>query len=189
MEPFMGATMLTLGVSGVVAGLLIGVFLLVSILMILVVLIQRPQGGGLGGAFGAGGSGETAFGAKTGDALTIATVAVFVIWLGLAVTLVYATRPADFVAPEQEVIQPTTPSGMLPTPQPGAGDGEPAAPVDPATEPVTDPVTEPVTEPAPEPTPEPTPVPVTEPAPDPQATPPADPVEPPVREPAQEPGF
>lgn len=175
----MGETMFTLGVSGVAAGLLIGVFLLVSILMILVVLIQRPQGGGLGGAFGAGGSGETAFGAKTGDALTIATVAVFVIWLGLAVSLVYATRPADFVAPVQEVIQPTTPSGMLPTQEPGAGagTGEPAAPVDPATAPVADPVTEPISEPAAEPQPEP------------QADPAAQPEEPAVREPAQEPGF
>ena len=48
-------------------------FLFVSLTMILIVLIQKPQGGGLSGAFGsssdAGGAGQTAFGAKTGDVL------------------------------------------------------------------------------------------------------------------------
>ncbi len=57
------------------------------------------QGGGLGGAFGAGGggsgSGQTAFGARTGDALTMATIAMFVIYLAVAVVLNFAVRPAE----------------------------------------------------------------------------------------------
>ena len=77
-----------------VIGLLVALFFLICIILILTVLIQRPQGGGLSGAFGsAAGSGQTAFGAKTGDALTIATIAMFVIYLLVAVGLNYAVRP------------------------------------------------------------------------------------------------
>lgn len=70
----------------------------VCVLMILVVLIQRPQGGGLSGAFGAGGgggggAGQTAFGTKTGDVLTYATITVFVLYLLVAIGLNFATRP------------------------------------------------------------------------------------------------
>jgi len=67
-------------------GLLVGAFLIVCVIMMLVVLIQRPQGGGLSGAFGAGGSGagQTAFGTKTGDALTYATIGMFLLYLAFA---------------------------------------------------------------------------------------------------------
>ncbi|MBK7403539.1 MAG: preprotein translocase subunit SecG [Phycisphaerales bacterium] len=86
--------MLTLGAATWVIGLLSVGFLFCSILLILTVLIQRPQGGGLSGAFGAGaGSGETAFGARTGDALTIATISFFVLWLVVAVGLVWVMQP------------------------------------------------------------------------------------------------
>ena len=70
-------------------------FVAVSLLLILTVLIQKPQGGGLSGAFGAGaGSGQTAFGAKTGDALTVITILMFVAWLAVAVAMNYGTKPA-----------------------------------------------------------------------------------------------
>jgi preprotein translocase subunit SecG len=72
-------------------------FLFVSLTMILIVLIQKPQGGGLSGAFGAssdgGGSGQTAFGAKTGDVLTTLTIAIFVIFLVSAAGLNFLIRP------------------------------------------------------------------------------------------------
>jgi preprotein translocase subunit SecG len=75
-------------------GLLVALFLLVSVGLILTVLIQRPMGGGLSGAFGSGaGSGQTAFGAKTGDVLTMFTIIVFAVWLLGAKTLNFATRP------------------------------------------------------------------------------------------------
>jgi preprotein translocase subunit SecG len=65
------------------------VFIIVSAVMVLIVLVQRPQGGGLAGAFGgAGGSGtDTVFGGRVGDALTVMTVAAFLAYLGLAIGL------------------------------------------------------------------------------------------------------
>lgn len=75
-------------------GLLTLLFVLISVVLVLTVLIQKPQGGGLSGAFGSGaGSGQTAFGTKTGDALTVATIIVFAIYLVLGVVLVFAYRP------------------------------------------------------------------------------------------------
>ena len=55
-------------------------FIVVSAALVLIILVQRPQGGGLAGAFGGAGGGgaDTAFGGRTGDALTVATVAGFV---------------------------------------------------------------------------------------------------------------
>ena len=57
--------------------------------MILIILVQRPQGGGLASAFGGAGGGgtDTVFGGRVGDALTIMTVVAFILFLGLAVAL------------------------------------------------------------------------------------------------------
>lgn len=58
-------------------------FVVLTAALILIILVQRPQGGGLSGAFGAGGGASTqsAFGAKTGDVLTIVTCSIFVLLL------------------------------------------------------------------------------------------------------------
>ena len=102
--------------------LLVVGFVFVSVILILVVLIQRPQGGGLSGAFGSGaGSGQTAFGAKTGDALTIATIIMFVIWLGSAVGLVFAARPSAS-QPQQPAVTAPQGAGEQGATEEGAGD-------------------------------------------------------------------
>src|SRR5688500_17303563 len=50
-------------------------FFFTCVLMMGAILIQKPRGGGLSGAFGgAGGSAQSAFGGKTGDVLTWFTV-------------------------------------------------------------------------------------------------------------------
>ncbi len=89
--------MTTLALNPVMTNLLVVFFLLICVAMILIVLIQRPQGGGLSGAFGSGGAGQgagqTAFGTKTGDVLTWGTVSVFVIYVLVAIGLNYAARP------------------------------------------------------------------------------------------------
>ena len=55
----------------------------------MIILVQRPQGGGLASAFGGagGGSTDTVFGGRVGDALTVMTVVAFVLFLGIAVSL------------------------------------------------------------------------------------------------------
>lgn len=130
----------TLALAPWITALLVVAFLFVCLLLILIILIQKPQGGGLSGAFGSGaasGSGQTVFGARTGDALTIGTITVFVLYLGVAVGLNYAIRP------------PTT-TAVAPTAQQQPGETAPST----ETEPVTAP---PATEPAPTPAPEPQP--------------------------------
>src|SRR6185503_20872020 len=59
----------------------------VSLILTLLVLIQKGRGGGLSSAFGGGGGGSTAFGAKTGDVLTWATSIVFGVFMLLAIGL------------------------------------------------------------------------------------------------------
>ncbi len=65
-------------------------FVLVCLFMMLVILIQKPKGGGLSGAFGgAGGSSQAVFGAKVGDVLTWITVISFIAFLGLAMGMAW----------------------------------------------------------------------------------------------------
>lgn len=96
----------------VLTNILVMLFLVVSGAMILLVLIQRPQGGGLSGAFGAGGggggggAGQTAFGTKTGDVLTIATVTIFALFLLTAIVLNFATRPQVAADPNPAIVAP-----------------------------------------------------------------------------------
>lgn len=69
-------------------------FMVLSLLLMLVILLQRGRGVGLSGAFGgAGGAGAT-FGAKTGDFLTWTTIVGAGIWLFFAVILNYIFRPS-----------------------------------------------------------------------------------------------
>src|SRR5438552_11544255 len=72
--------------------LCITLFVIVSVFLILIVLIQKGRGGGLASAFG-GGGGNTAFGSKTGDVLTWATSIIFGIFLLLAIILNLMMRP------------------------------------------------------------------------------------------------
>jgi len=127
--------MTTLAISNWIPAILVTVFLFISVIMILTILIQRPSGGGLSGAFGAsgGGSGQSAFGARTGDALTIATIAIFVLYLGVAVGLNFAVEPPQPAQPEM-----VAPAGGGAAPAPAESDGgaatqEPAAADEPTT--------------------------------------------------------
>ena len=159
----------------ILSAVLVVLFVGVSLLLILTVLIQRPAGGGLSGAFGSGaGSGQTAFGAKTGDALTIATIIMFVTWLGLAIGLAFASNRVSEAEPAPEAAAPAEEAPANPAaPNPSnipadTGATNPTIPAtDPATPPGPDP--EPGEEPGSNPPAEPAP---SEPAPE---TPPAPP--------------
>ena len=107
------------------------VFVIVSGALVLIILVQRPQGGGLAGAFGGAGGGgtDTVFGGRVGDALTWATVIAFSVYLLLAIGLTKlesrgtatgtptapaaATQPAspfDRPPPDPVPLAPTPPS-------------------------------------------------------------------------------
>jgi preprotein translocase subunit SecG len=96
------------------------VFIVVSISMVLIILVQRPQGGGLAGAFGgAGGAGtETVFGGRVGDALTWATVTAFVLYVALAITLNLLDTSAPATPPPPAPVA-TAPPGPPPVPAGG----------------------------------------------------------------------
>lgn len=83
--------------------------------MMLVILIQRGRGSGLAGAFG-GGGGSSAFGAKTGDVLTWATVVIAFTFLLLTVVMNFKfdESPQAAVA-AQPVELPTTLDLPLPS--------------------------------------------------------------------------
>lgn len=61
-------------------------FASICILMILVILLQRGRGSGLAGAFG-GAGGSSHLGAKTGDVLTLVTLGLAVVYVGLAISM------------------------------------------------------------------------------------------------------
>ena len=120
--------------------LLATLFVAVCLFMMLVILIQKPRGGGLSGAFGgAGGSAQAAFGAKTGDVLTWFTVICFSAFLLLAVGLTWSIKPID--AGMESLIEPIQTDGdqsSVPTSSKPAQLGEstanPTAPVLPASQ-------------------------------------------------------
>lgn len=124
--------------------LLTVVFIVVSTIMVLMILVQRPQGGGLAGAFGGAGGGgtDTVFGGRTGDVLTLSTIAAFVVFLILSVALnILDNRPTDAAAvtPGEGVnstLDFPMPEGVTVTPAPGTI-GEPVM-LEPMTPPAAD---------------------------------------------------
>ncbi|MBL9119493.1 MAG: preprotein translocase subunit SecG [Phycisphaerae bacterium] len=131
-------------------------FVVVSGALVLIILVQRPQGGGLATAFGgAGGGNDTAFGGRTGDALTVATVGGFFVYLVVAIGLNIADTSASAVVPDPAITAPaeTTEDGSTPSgetaPKEGAANNSPASGAPAAvTPPTTPPATQPTTPPA-----------------------------------------
>ena len=74
-------------------------FLVICILLIVVVLLQKGRGGGLGAAFG--GMGSSAFGTRVGDVFTWVTIVLTALFLLLAIgtTMLYRPSPDQVVAP------------------------------------------------------------------------------------------
>jgi len=68
-------------------------FILCSVVLILVVLIQKGRGGGLSGALG-GGVASNILGSKTGDFLTWLTIVVAGLFLTLAVLMAKFYKPS-----------------------------------------------------------------------------------------------
>lgn len=107
--------------------LLTVLFIASSVILVLVILVQRPQGGGLAQAFGgaSGGGTDTAFGGRTGDVLTYLTMGAFALYLLVAIGLnVIDNQEAGVpeTITEEQIVEP----GLLP---PVSADGTVVAPV------------------------------------------------------------
>ena len=89
------------------------VFVICAVVLMLVVLIQKGKGGGLGAAFG-GGLASGILGSKTGDFLTWVTIAMVGVFLTLAVVMAKFYKPGigDFGAGQPQ------PTQQLPAQQP-----------------------------------------------------------------------
>ena len=129
-------TVLPLLAVGILMKFAAVLFVLVSLILILVVLMQKGRGGGLSGAFG-GGVASGLLGSKTGDFLTWVTIVLVSVFLVLAVVMARFYRPpvkyGQTLPPASQ--QPLT-NGQTATPQPGAteqptpaGQTQPSAPV------------------------------------------------------------
>lgn len=116
--------------------IMIALFMLTSLLLIGIILIQKGRGGGLASAFGGGGGGHTAFGSKTGDVLTWATSIIFGIFLLLALVLNWTANPKPAPASANSgVTIPVEGGASAPvesTPEAPATPATPAAPATPA---------------------------------------------------------
>ena len=139
-------------------------FFVTALALVLIILVQRPQGGGLSGAFGGGGGTDTAFGGRTGDALTVATITAFGIYLLLAIGLnitgniirstpvepVSETAPAtDPLADPAAGLDLAPPAGDATAPAPSTADPAPVAPAEtPAPVPAGAPIDTPPAAPA-----------------------------------------
>jgi preprotein translocase subunit SecG len=127
----------------ILINLLLALFVLVSLLMVLVILMQRPKSEGLGAAFG-GAVTENIFGAQTTNVLVKFTTWVagifFALTLGLAVLYAHRstadsafrrelmktqsapqTSPAPAAAQTPAASPATTPAQASPAPDSGAG--------------------------------------------------------------------
>lgn len=128
-------------------------WLVTSLFLILIILVQRGKGGGLAGALG-GVGGSSAFGTRAGDLFTKITVGVFVVWLLLAIALVpLMTQTGSFQGGTQ--VGPSNPTASSAEPLPAAAGTEGAGTEAPGESPAAATETPAGTEPAAETTPTP----------------------------------
>ena len=85
-------TILPLIAVGLVMKLVAALFVLTSLALILVVLVQKGKGGGLSATFGGGGAGGL-MGSKTGDFLTWFTISLTGLFLLLAIIMAKYYKP------------------------------------------------------------------------------------------------
>src|ERR1700730_8097852 len=115
----------------ILINLLLAVWLLVALLMMLVILMQRPKSEGLGAAFG-GGVTENIFGAQTTNVLVKFTAWLAAIFFALtfALSILYAHKNSGDSALRRELMKQQTAGQVSPAPT--------AAQSSPATSPAPD---------------------------------------------------
>lgn len=101
-------------------------WVLLALGLILVVLIQKGRGGGIGAAFGGGGA-NSLLGTKTGDFLTWVTISLISLFLVGAVVMGKYMRPSS----DSGLAPSVTPIPEMPAPmQPALPDTETTVPTD-----------------------------------------------------------
>jgi preprotein translocase subunit SecG len=101
----------------ILINVLLAVWVLVALLMVLVILMQRPKSEGLGAAFGAGVT-ENIFGAQTTNVLVKFTAWLAGIFFALtfALSILYAHRSAGDSALRRELLKRQTAGATSPAP-------------------------------------------------------------------------
>ncbi|MCL5280751.1 MAG: preprotein translocase subunit SecG [Planctomycetes bacterium] len=151
-------TVLPLLAVGLLMKFVAVLFVLVSLVLILVVLMQKGRGGGLSGAFG-GGMASGLLGSKTGDFLTWVTIVLVTVFLFLAVLMARYYRPSTTYgrgAPataQQPVTGGPTTAPQAPASEQPAPTAPSATPPAGATQPATPPSAPAAQPPAPQPAP------------------------------------
>ena len=108
----------------ILINILLGFYVFIALLMVLVILMQRPKSEGLGAAFG-GGVTENIFGAQTTNVLTKITgwLAALFFLLTFVLSILYAHKSSTPSGLRRELMKdlppPVTVTGS-PTPTPGA---------------------------------------------------------------------
>jgi preprotein translocase subunit SecG len=122
----------------ILINILLGLNMLVALLMVLVILMQRPKSEGLGAAFG-GGVTENIFGAQTTNVLTKFTgwLAGIFFTLTFVLSILYAQRSVGGSSLRRELMrtQAAAPAGQTEPVKPGTSSLESPAPLDKASTP------------------------------------------------------
>src|SRR5215475_10960101 len=105
---------------------LLAIYVLIALLMVLIILMQRPKSEGLGAAFG-GGVTENIFGAQTTNVLVKFTTWLAAIFFALtfALSVLYAHHSTASSAFRRELMK--TQGGPQTSPAPAAPSGSPSA--------------------------------------------------------------
>lgn len=112
----------------ILLNLLLVVYVIVALLMVFVILMQRPKSEGLGAAFG-GGVTENLFGAQTTNVLTKITgwLAAIFFTLTFLLSILYAQRTHNASGLRQELMK-DGPNAAMPAVSPGAANSQNPAP-------------------------------------------------------------
>ncbi|HSH37543.1 MAG TPA: preprotein translocase subunit SecG [Chthoniobacterales bacterium] len=125
----------------ILLNIILAIYVVVALLMVFVILMQRPKSEGLGAAFG-GGVTENIFGAQTTNVLTKITgwLAGIFFTLTFLLSILYAQRTNNASGLRQELMK-DSPNAAMPAvspgaansanPAPGAGEGQAIVPAPP----------------------------------------------------------
>ena len=112
----------------ILLNIILAIYVLVALLMVFVILMQRPKSEGLGAAFG-GGVTENLFGAQTTNVLTKITGWLAGIFFALTflLSILYAQRTNTASGLRQELMK-DSPNAAMPAVSPGAANSTNPAP-------------------------------------------------------------